>query len=72
MEQGIIDRFEGELAVIEFGEHMRDIPKSKLPNNSKVGDLLIFDGDTITIDRVGTDRLRVEIEELMKELFEEE
>ncbi|WP_414839750.1 DUF3006 domain-containing protein [Carnobacterium sp. TMP28] len=72
MEQGIIDRFEGELAVIEFGEDMRDIPKNKLPDDSKVGDVLIFEGDTITIDRAGTAKLRIEIEELMKELFEEE
>jgi hypothetical protein len=64
MEQGIIDRFEGELAVIEFGEDMRDIPKNKLPGDSKVGDVLIFDE--------GTDKLKIEIEELMKELFEEE
>ncbi|MCA9766154.1 MAG: DUF3006 domain-containing protein [Carnobacterium sp.] len=72
MEQGIIDRFEGELAVIEFGEDMRDIPKNKLPYDSKIGDVLIFEGDTITIDRASTAKLRNEIEELMKGLFEEE
>ncbi len=27
MEKGIIDRFEGNLAVIEFDSDMRDIPK---------------------------------------------
>lgn len=72
MEKGIIDRFEDELAVIEFGEEMRDIPKNKLPKNSEVGDLLVFDGDSITIDKDGTNKLRAEIEDLMKELFEEE
>lgn len=72
MEKGIIDRFEGELAVVEFGGVMRDIPKNKLPKNSEVGDLLIFDGDSITIDKHGTDKLRIEIEDLMKELFEKE
>ncbi|MEG0497891.1 MAG: DUF3006 domain-containing protein [Carnobacterium sp.] len=72
MEKGIIDRFEGELAVVEFGEVMRDIPKNKLPKNCEVGDLLIFDGDSIIIDKDGTDKLRIEIEDLMKELFEKE
>ncbi|MBT2732610.1 DUF3006 domain-containing protein [Carnobacterium sp. ISL-102] len=47
-------------------------PKKKLPEGSEVGDLLIFDGDSITIDKAGTDKLRTEIEALIKELFEEE
>lgn len=72
MEKGIIDRFEDDLAVIEFETEMRDIPKNKLPKNSDVGDMLTFDGDSITIDKAGTDKLRTEIEDLMKELFEEE
>lgn len=72
MEKGIIDRFEDDLAVIEFETEMRDIPKNKLPKNSEVGDLLIFDGESITVDKAGTNKLRTEIEDLMKELFEEE
>lgn len=72
MEKGIIARFEGELAVVEFGEEMRDIPKSELPKNSEVGDLLVFNGNSVTIDKAGTEKLRAEIEELMNELFEEE
>lgn len=72
MEKGIIDRFEGELAVVEFGEEMRDVPRKNLPKNSQIGDLLIFDGEVITIDKEGTENLRIEIENLMKELFEEE
>lgn len=72
MEKGIIDRFEDELAVVEFGEEMRDVPRKNLPKNSEVGDLLIFDGGVVTIDKEGTNKLRMEIEDLMKELFEEE
>ena len=51
---------------------MRDIPTSQLPENCEVGDLLIFDRDSITIDKTGTNKLRTEIDDLMKELFEEE
>lgn len=72
MEKGIIDRFEGNLAVVEFGEEMRDIPRSELPENVEVGDMLIFDGESVTIDKAGTEKLRAEIEALMDELFEDE
>lgn len=72
MEKGIIDRFEDNLSVVEFGEEMRDIPRNELPKNAEVGDMLIFDGKSITIDKAGTEKLRAEIEELMNELFEEE
>lgn len=72
MGKGIIDRFEGDLAVVEFDFEMRDIPKKLLPEDSNVGDMLVFDGDSIRIDKAGTDKLRTEIEDQMKELFEEE
>lgn len=72
MEKGIIDRFEGELAVVEIGKEMRYIPRTELPKNSEVGDLLVFNGNSVTIDKAGTEKLRAEIKELMDELFEEE
>ncbi|OMC83374.1 DUF3006 domain-containing protein [Viridibacillus sp. FSL H8-0123] len=68
---GIIDRFEGELAVIEFEDGMKDIPKSKLPNGVKPGDMLRFEGDSITIDHEGKKKLAKEIEDLANELFED-
>jgi hypothetical protein len=71
MKKGIIDRFEGELAVVEFDDEMKDIPKSELPKNAQVGDVLIFDGDTITISKTETNKLKKEIDDLMDELFED-
>lgn len=71
MKKGIVDRFEGDLAVVEFDEEMKDIPKSKLPKGVKVGDVLIFDGDKVTVSKEETDNLRKEIEDLMDELFED-
>ena len=58
MKKGIIDRFEGELAVVEFDDEMKDIPKSKLPKEAKVGDVLIFDGDKITISKEETNKVK--------------
>lgn len=72
MEKGIIDRFEDNLAVVEFDDEMRDIPRNELPVDAEVGDMLIFDGESVTIDKAGTEKLRAEIEALMDELFEDE
>ena len=71
MKKGIIDRFEGELAVVEFDDEMKDIPKSKIPKEANVGDVLIFDGDKITISKEETNTLKKEIDDLMDELFED-
>ncbi|MGZ9816080.1 DUF3006 domain-containing protein [Peribacillus simplex] len=73
MVQGIIDRFEGKIAVVEIdgGGDMKDFPKSALPKGAKVGDMLIIDGNTITISKEGTEKLRKEIDDLMDELFED-
>ncbi|MGE7662662.1 DUF3006 domain-containing protein [Peribacillus sp. NPDC097197] len=72
MVDGIIDRFEGKIAVVEIdGGDMKDIPKSSLPKGAKVGDMLIIDGDNISISKEGTEKLRKEIDNLMDELFED-
>ncbi|MFJ7831853.1 DUF3006 domain-containing protein [Peribacillus sp. NPDC097284] len=71
MRKGIIDRFEGEIAVIEFDEEMKDISKTSLPKGVKVGDVLLFNGESITIDKQVTKKLKKEIDELMDELFED-
>ncbi|MFJ7849399.1 DUF3006 domain-containing protein [Peribacillus sp. NPDC097206] len=72
MKQGIIDRFEGKIAVVEIdGGDMKNFPKSSLPKGAKVGDMLIIDGDTITVSKEGTRKLKKEIDDLMDELFED-
>ena len=69
--KGIIDRFEGDLAVVEFGEVMEDIPKSRLPEVVQPGDVLWFYEDgKVEIDVEEKQRLSKEIDELMDELWE--
>lgn len=41
------------------------------PKGVKVGDMLLIDGDNITIFKEGTEKLRKEIEDLMDKLFED-
>ena len=50
---------------------MKDMPKNKLPKEATVGDVLVFNGDQITIDQKGTKKLKQEIDDLMDELFED-
>lgn len=68
MQKGI-NCFEGNLAVIESDDEMKDIPKSQLSEGADVSDLLIFDGDSITIDRDESKKLAKEIKDLANELF---
>ena len=70
--RGIIDRFEGDLAVVEFGEVMEDIPKSRLPDTVQPGDVLWFYEDgKVEVDAKERKRLSSDIDELMDELWED-
>ncbi|EGD51879.1 hypothetical protein TheetDRAFT_1271 [Thermoanaerobacter ethanolicus JW 200] len=65
----IIDRFEGECAVIEYGDKTFNFPKELLPKEAKEGDVLKFD---IRIDKEKTEKRRKAIEDLAIDLFAEE
>lgn len=70
--RGIIDRFEEDLAVVEFGEVMEDIPKSRLPDSVQSGDVLWFHEDgRVELDVEEKQRLSKEIDKLMNELWED-
>lgn len=69
--KGIIDRFEGDLAVIEIDGITKDYDKSILPKGAQVGDMLLFKGDQISILKNETEKLRKDIEALMDELWED-
>ncbi|PEW07817.1 DUF3006 domain-containing protein [Bacillus cereus] len=70
MQRGIIDRFEGDVAVIEFNNITIEVPRSKLPPIVKEGDVLIIEDDKYTIDKKETEKRRREIQNLMDKLFE--
>lgn len=63
--QWIIDRLEGDKAVIEYGEGKHfDLPRSALPEGAKEGDVL-----TVAIDPNETEARRGRISGLRKRLF---
>jgi hydrogenase maturation factor len=70
MERGIIDRFEGEWVVIEIEGTTRNILKSFLPEESKVGDAVIIENGAIRVDAQETAKRKTEAKQLMDELFE--
>ena len=60
----IIDRFEGNFAVIETSDGMVKISISDIPPNSKEGDILF-----LTVDSDTTKQRKRRIDGLMNDLF---
>ncbi|MBZ9689738.1 DUF3006 domain-containing protein [Clostridium estertheticum] len=68
--KGIIDRFEGDYAVVELEDRkMININKIKLPIGAQEG-MVIHIADSITIDKDDTLKRKKEIEKLTEDLWE--
>ena len=63
----VIDRFEGDYAIVETGSGMVNIPKTEIPKECREGDILL-----IRVDKTGTDARKKKIESLMDDLFRDE
>jgi len=64
----IIDRFEGEWAVIEYGERIFNFPREALPSGAKEGDVLKIE---VSVDADATRSRAEKIKRLADELFED-
>jgi len=69
MTKGIIDRFEGEYAVVEIEGVMNNIKRSDIPADAREGDVIISDKSQWKIDRQATHKLKQEIQKLADELW---
>lgn len=67
--QCIVDRFEGDYAVIEYYDKMLNLPKVFLPMEIREGDVLDV---IILLDYNETNKLKSEIRELMEDVWEKE
>lgn len=68
--KAIIDRFEGKYAVCELeNKKVINIEKSKLPVNTKEGDVITITDDKIIINKEETIKLREDVKELTKDLW---
>ena len=71
MQKGVIDRLEGKYAVIEMDGMTRDFELSCLPEGAQPGDVVMIEGDRITVDPVETAKRKQEIDQLMAEVWED-
>lgn len=68
----IIDRFEGNIAVLETDSGMMDIDRSLLPENAAEGDVLTYENGAWVIDRQLTDYRRSRIQQRLHRLMKKE
>ncbi|MFX0549840.1 DUF3006 domain-containing protein [Hathewaya histolytica] len=67
--KGILDRFEGNYAVVEITEGKTiDIPKDIIPKDAREGTILNLEIN-VTIDEKDTSNRKKEIEKLMDDLW---
>lgn len=64
----IIDRFEGNWAVIEFEDVTFNIPRSLIPKSAKEGDVIKI---SVSVDKNATFTRKSKIKKLVDELFED-
>lgn len=69
--KGIIDWFEGDIAVVEIEGVVQDLKKSIFPESAAPGDFVEIIGNQVTILKEKTDKRRKEIENLIEELWED-
>lgn len=60
----IIDRFEGDFAIIETSNGMVNVPKVDLPANCKEGDVL-----AVQVDEAETGKRKSKISGMLEDLF---
>lgn len=69
--KGIIDRFEGEIAILELENRERlELKREHLPREAKEGDVIVQIDGQYTIDQEETQRRIDEIEQLSQNLWE--
>lgn len=69
VKKGIIDRFEEKYAVIEVEGGLERIKRELLPPSAQEGDVIMIDGDAITVDIRETEARKDQIKKLMDKLF---
>jgi len=67
MAKMVIDRFEGDVAVLEYERKTYVLPKKLLPSGAKEGDVLEV---IIRVNKEETERRKKEINSLMDDVFE--
>lgn len=69
--KGIVDRFEGDHAVIEIDGKTQDVSKKDVSASVKVGDVVVLVEGIWTTDTTETKQREQEIKKLMADVWEE-
>lgn len=67
----IIDRFEGEYAVLETDSGMKNVPRDMLPEESREGDVVELKNGAYTVNKKAAEKRRRELREKLKKLQKE-
>ena len=62
----IIDRFEGDYAVVETAKGLVSIPRTDIPEGAHEGDALV-----LRVDKEGTAQRKARIDGMMNKLFKD-
>lgn len=69
--KGVIDRFEGDYAILELEDrNMIEVRRGAIPQHAKEGDVLVQVNGQYIIDSKETERRKAEIEALSQKLWE--
>ncbi|MBB6216396.1 hypothetical protein HNQ80_002496 [Anaerosolibacter carboniphilus] len=63
----VLDRIEGDWAMVEYGKTMLQLPKTLLPENAKEGDILQIH---ISVNKEQTNNRKERLEEKARRLFD--
>lgn len=63
MIRGVIELFECDIATIKVDNHTIEYPKHLLPIDAQVGDIVLIEGNKITLDKEATDAYKREADE---------
>jgi hypothetical protein len=63
----IIDRFEGDFAVIEYNNKTFNLPRTILPVDAREGDVIIIASE---IDKTVTEERKEESKDLLRDFFD--
>ena len=68
--RAIIDRFEGEYAILETDAGFEQVALAALPDGAKEGDFIVFENGSYRIDNHATQKQRVRTRELLDTIFQ--
>ncbi|MBE6952223.1 MAG: DUF3006 domain-containing protein [Ruminococcaceae bacterium] len=65
----ILERFEQDLAVLETDDGRKTLPRTQLPADAEVGDVLVLTAEGYTVDKTAAQKRRKKLSERFRRLI---